>query len=279
MSLDPDPPATPSLPPSPRAATLHGGEPRLELGDVLRTTLRVTLDRAGPIGLVTAAVIVPFVFIDLLTLNTNPPAGINIAATIANCWYIAVVTHITRDALDRTETPLSVTAQTALKTIGAVWWVGLLQGLLILVGLLALVVPGLIVWTATFLAVPVRLFEGVNGGAALRRSAEITRGNRLPVLGVGAIYVAMLVALLACAFGPLGLVEVWEWLNDAQWEGYDALAADWGSTEVVAAGVVLASVIQAVAQTFSTVAATVIYARLVPGSLKLDADEIADVFT
>jgi hypothetical protein len=80
--------------------------------------------------------------------------------------------------------------------------VALASGLLVVLGLVALVVPGLFVRAVLYVAVPVAVIERRDVGGSLARSAELTRDRRLAVLGVFAL------ALLFTLTVQLALAQV-----------------------------------------------------------------------
>lgn len=62
--------------------------------------------------------------------------------------------------------------------------VGLLGGLCIGVASLALLIPGLIVYSMLYVAVPASVIERPGIGGALSRSSELTRGRKLQIFGL-----------------------------------------------------------------------------------------------
>ena len=62
--------------------------------------------------------------------------------------------------------------------------VSIITGLAFTVAAIAFVVPGLIVMTFFWVAVPITVMEGDEVGASLRRSAYLTKGNRWPVFAI-----------------------------------------------------------------------------------------------
>jgi hypothetical protein len=71
--------------------------------------------------------------------------------------------------------------------VGTVLAVGIVSGLIILFGLLAFCVPGIILMTMYWLAIPVAVVESPGVIASLSRSADLTSGNRWAVLGTAFI--------------------------------------------------------------------------------------------
>ena len=87
-------------------------------------------------------------------------------------------------------------------------WLQLIYGLLVSLGLLAFVVPGLYFAVAWTVAVPALLFENLRGRAALSRSRELVRGRWWPTLGLLAVVsivtgiVATVIAMVVGAVIP-----------------------------------------------------------------------------
>jgi hypothetical protein len=86
--------------------------------------------------------------------------------------------------------------------VGTVLLVGLLSGIIVFFGSVALCVPGLILMTMYWLAVPVAVVESPGTTESLSRSAELTSGNRWSVFGVA---MTMGVLRSAVSFG-VGMV-------------------------------------------------------------------------
>lgn len=71
------------------------------------------------------------------------------------------------------------------------------------VGVVALIIPGLIVLTVYAVAVPICVVESEGPGASLTRSAELTRGNRWPIFGL------MMTFVIVCVLLDALVAEVW----------------------------------------------------------------------
>jgi len=92
------------------------------------------------------------------------------------------------------------------------WWrvllIFLLQGLLIVLGLLVLVVPGLILMMRWYVAMPVQIAEGLGARASMGRSARLTDGRRWPLFGlslaIGVAFLTLELVLLGLAGGFTG---------------------------------------------------------------------------
>ncbi|MGD9797169.1 MAG: hypothetical protein AB7H43_04990 [Acidimicrobiia bacterium] len=78
----------------------------------------------------------------------------------------------------------------------------LLLAFFVLLGLLALIVPGIYLAVAWQLAVPVLLFEGLGGSAALRRSRELLSGRWWPAFGL-VLLLGLLSTIVSALVGTL----------------------------------------------------------------------------
>jgi hypothetical protein len=90
---------------------------------------------------------------------------------------------------------------------------GLLTGLAIAAGICALLIPGLILMTRFWVAVPVAVIEEPGAFASMGRSAELTEGNRWRIfaialtLGVIVFLVQLMLGLVLAVFQGTGLTS------------------------------------------------------------------------
>ncbi len=113
------------------------------------------------------------------------------------------------------------------REIGKLLTLGLAQAIAIVIGLIALVLPGLFVLARWMVAVPAMMAEGTDITASLKRSSDLTLGRRWRVLGVWlfcsfsvfATYIVLLIPIL------------------------DALGIGIGSTAFIAIGAVTGSLV------------------------------------
>lgn len=85
----------------------------------------------------------------------------------------------------------------AVERLAPVIGVSLLMLAAILAGSLLLLVPGLVLWTMFMVAVPVCVVERLGPIGSLRRSAALTKGNRLRLFG---LFLLLLVGLTALRY-------------------------------------------------------------------------------
>lgn len=91
-----------------------------------------------------------------------------------------------------------------LARISAVIGVSLVVGILVGLGAILLIVPGVIVWCMYAVAIPVCVAERTGIGASLTRSAFLTKGNRWRILGLFAV-VLVVTLLIGAILGGLGV--------------------------------------------------------------------------
>jgi MFS family permease len=153
----------------------------------------------------------------------------------------------------------------ALSVIVPLFLVSLLVQILIGLGILALVVPGLWLIAVFSVVVPAVVIERAGSGA-LARSAELTRGYRWPILGL--FLIMWLIALgLAAALGAIvlgGSLAVFDVGEPGPVEGLILTA--------------LVAAISAIAYGFTNVMVSLLYARLRAIKDGVGVDTLADVF-
>ena len=81
--------------------------------------------------------------------------------------------------------------------------VSVLMLVLIMIGSLLLLVPGLVLWTMFLVAVPVCMVERLGPVQSLRRSAELTKGNRWRLFGM---FLLLAIVVSAIRFALSGIL-------------------------------------------------------------------------
>lgn len=95
----------------------------------------------------------------------------------------------------------------ALQRLGSLVWLTMVFGFLLGLGFVACIVPGVYLYVAWSVAVPVLLLEDLRGRKALKRSRELVKGRWWPILGaivvsgilagvIQAVFAAVLVAVV-----------------------------------------------------------------------------------
>ena len=111
---------------------------------------------------------------------------------VANIWFQGMVVEAVRDIRDGTrDFSIGGLFRSAAPVVLPLFLAGLLAGILIAIGFVLLVVPGLILLTIFAVVAPVVVIERRSPVDALKRSRELVRGNGWRVFGV--IVVAFLI--------------------------------------------------------------------------------------
>jgi len=84
----------------------------------------------------------------------------------------------------------------------SILWITILAGIATVVGLVFCIVPGVYLWIAFAVAIPVLLTEGVKGTSALGRSRSLVRGRWWGTFGV-VLLGSILAGVVAAAIGAL----------------------------------------------------------------------------
>ncbi|HYM54615.1 MAG TPA: hypothetical protein VES97_04590 [Solirubrobacteraceae bacterium] len=161
--------------------------PRLDVGTVIRRVFDIYVDQASV--LMPAAAVV-FVFTGILStvLIAAAPALAVVSlliSLVATTLFTGMVVELVADVQDgRRDSSVGALLQAAVPVFGQLILVGLVAGVAVVVGLIAFIVPGLILITIWSVAAPVVVLERPAGLGALGRSRELVRGNGWQVFGV-----------------------------------------------------------------------------------------------
>ena len=125
-----------------------------------------------------------------------------IAAIVISIWMSAAILIVVKDR--GTKPGWKGALASAKPLIGRFFWTGLLSCIIIMVGYILLIIPGLIftVWFmwASYLVV----YEGISGTAAVSRSKDLARGYFWPIFG----RVILLVIFTAVISGILNIIPL-----------------------------------------------------------------------
>jgi hypothetical protein len=86
--------------------------------------------------------------------------------------------------------------------VGSLVWLAVLTGFFLVLGFVLCVIPGIYLYGAWAVAVPVLLLEDQRGWSALKRSRELVKGRWWPAMGV-VVLGALLTALLSSIFSGI----------------------------------------------------------------------------
>jgi hypothetical protein len=94
-----------------------------------------------------------------------------------------------------------------LARLGTVWWTAILTGLATMLGILCFLIPGLVLMTRFWVAVPVAVIEAPGASQAIDRSADLTAGNRWRVFALALISGVIVFAFTMLAGAAFGMIE------------------------------------------------------------------------
>ncbi|MEJ7782806.1 MAG: hypothetical protein WKF99_09545 [Solirubrobacteraceae bacterium] len=123
--------------------------------------------------------------------------GLMVLLTIAACFKAVA------DAYLGTQPDWRSSVRFAVARLGPLLWITVLYVLGVVLGFMALLIPGIFLMFAWNLSFPAALVEGVRGAGALKRSFQLVRGRWWPVFGVqlvGFILVAVIAGIVQSVF-------------------------------------------------------------------------------
>jgi len=101
----------------------------------------------------------------------------------------AVIVHAAFQDLRRRPVRLAESSNVVLRRLLPILGLGLVWHLLIWLGLSLLIIPGLILYTLWFVALPVCVVEPLGPWSSLRRSRELTKGHRSKLFGLALLLI------------------------------------------------------------------------------------------
>ena len=192
----------------------------LGVGEVLDAAIKLYTRNAVTMWKIVAVVIVPVAIINQIVIGSSLPSG---AFVSGGTLYTPTGTLGTPAAGVITELVLGVLAvltvngalalcvvdayigspldwreslQAAVGRLGSLLWLSILFGVLVVLGFIALVLPGIWLVTVWSVAVPALMFEHVGGFKALGRSFDLVRGRWWATFAELLVAVIMLLVVL-----------------------------------------------------------------------------------
>jgi uncharacterized membrane protein len=206
MSLPPPPPP-PGTPPPPTPPPSWGAAGAdFSVGNALSYGWRAYWRNAGPMILLALVIFAVNLVISLIGQSTTNTGALIVLQLLSFIVGIVLAMGLIRASLAvcRGETP---TVNLLLVTDGFVPYLGasILVGLGVVLGLVLCIVPGLILavmWH--FFGYVIVEHPTTRATDSMRRSAEITKGHRWELFGLGLVLILInLVGLLACGVGVI----------------------------------------------------------------------------
>lgn len=185
----------------------------LDIGGVFEATGDYYSKGFGTFWIVALILLVPAAIIQFI-LGDGGLGGLigSIVQIVASAWLIGGVIRIVQDIHGDGQVDYSIG-----ELLGSVWprllaiiVLEILLGLIIGIGLIFLIIPGVILALVLAVAMPSLIVEDIGVFDAMSRSAELTKDNRMRILAVGilviliTIGIAILAALLSAVTPILG---------------------------------------------------------------------------
>lgn len=191
----------------------------------------------------------------LIFANTTSPfiaSLTDLVDTLGTSLLTAMVAYGTYRELRGTHAGLGEVVGRGLSLIVPIFFVGLLVAIIVGLGFVLLIVPGILFATILWVAIPVAVVERPGIFAALSRSRDLTKGSRWEIVGLVILIYLPMLALLFALGAMSGTLE--------------------GET------LVIAGVVEGLFSLFASVAAAVGYFELRTSKEGIDVSEIAAVF-
>jgi hypothetical protein len=148
-----------------------------------------------------------------LSITTTAPRsfGVAILVGLIGLLITVVITSALQAAITRAAAQTTVgepvdvaeSYRFGFKRLGSVLATSIVVGLVVVIGFLLLIVPGVYFLTIFAVAIPVVVIEGQGVGAAMSRSAALAKGNFWHVLGT-VVVAAILAGIVSGIIGAIG---------------------------------------------------------------------------
>jgi len=177
----------PGVPPP--ATPVPAGRP-FSAGEVIGRSFSVWFGNFAPFSIVTLIVNLPvFALVALAPVEERSvmDALANLVSAFANLVVTGALTFGVLQTLNGAPVPLGTLLKKGFAKVGSVLLVSFGYGLIVFLGILLLVVPGVIAMCALYVAIPAVVVEDVGPGEALGRSRALTKGSRWGILAVALV--------------------------------------------------------------------------------------------
>jgi len=233
------------------------------VGRVLSRAISVLLRHFLTFFIVTFVAFLPLILLQQATANAErDPAqalamvgvslGLVVLMMMLSMLSSAVILHGAFQDMRNRRVNLAESLKVGLRRFLPLIGLGLLVGLLVVLGLVLLIIPGLILYTIWFVSVAACVVERTGAWTSMRRSRELTKGHRWKVLGV------VLLLLLLSLLNPL----------------FQLVLSAGGETLAL----IGTSIWTAIGSAFASVVIAVTYYELRAAKEGIDIERIASVF-
>ncbi len=159
----------------------------LPFGAFVSKSLSIYLRNLVPFAVLGALVLAPWIVLRIVLHQDAPSTGGEAISTLLQSVLSLVLTGaltygVVQQMHDK-PTGIGQLIGVGMRSLGRVFVTGLVTGLIIFIGFVVLVVPGIIATMLLYVAIPVTVMESKGVVDAIKRSADLTRGSRWVIFG------------------------------------------------------------------------------------------------
>jgi hypothetical protein len=187
-----------------RARTAGNPGYQLDVGRVLSQSFSITISNLPSFGLVGLICYLPVLFVQGIMAVAPPPTeaavwvllAVSLAQSLATLVLTGALTFGVMRHLQGDKPTAGEIVQAGLSSLGRVFVVSLMVGILTTIGIVFCIVPGVLVMCMNWVAVPVAVVEDPGATASMSRSQDLTSGTRLAVFAV-ILVIGMIVGVVS----------------------------------------------------------------------------------
>ena len=207
---------TPPPPPPPMMSGPQGGIPPKTLGEILSAAFNIYKANASQLILIVAVVVAPLslvsaVFSGVVFDYAGRGLGVFLLVGAIGALIAVLISAVLQAAILRAAAqatigdPVDVEAsyRYGLKRLWSVILVSILVGLVVAVGFILLVIPGIIFLVFLSVSIPVLIVEGRRGTEAMGRSWNLVKGHFWHAFAV-IVVAAVIVGIISGIIGAIG---------------------------------------------------------------------------
>lgn len=134
--------------------------------------------------------------------------GIILLLIISPLTLAAMTFAVGKEYLDK-PTTIGESLKNALSQLWPVLKTGIISGIMIILGFMLFIIPGIYLTFKYYIAQQVVVLEGVSGWAALKRSGELMKGNMMTAFALGVLlFVILMAGVFVVEFVPLAAANI-----------------------------------------------------------------------
>ena len=196
--------------------TTAGAEPgHIVAGKVLRDTGEILKKSFGTIWVIALILFIPVAILSYFSQDSVIISAIySLALLLASLYMTGTMVRVVQDV--EADGRVDATVGELLGSISAKLWplflLAIVTGVLLTIGFILFIIPGIILALMWFVAVPVLVAEDKGVFASMSRSSELTKGNRwrliwlVVIIYVLLFIIAFIVGLLAAITPIIGVI-------------------------------------------------------------------------